>query len=109
MEIKKLIQKVRNASNHPPFIFLDLHGHSVKKNLFIYGPEYPIYSPNYLKCRVLAKLMSEATEIFRYWSGLWRVQPNKRTTARAILNSEFKICNCFTVECSNALYYLGSQ
>ncbi|CAD8117264.1 unnamed protein product [Paramecium sonneborni] len=104
-QIKKMIEKLR----HPPFVYIDMHGHSLKKNLFIYGPEYPIFSLNYLKCRVLAKLMSEATEVFRYWSGIWRVQPNKRNTARAILNQEFKIVNCFTVECSNGLYYLGSQ
>ncbi|CAD8082969.1 unnamed protein product [Paramecium primaurelia] len=104
-QIKRMIEKLKN----PPFVYIDMHGHSLKKNLFIYGPEYPIFSLNYLKCRVLAKLMSEATEVFRYWSGIWRVQPNKRNTARAILNQEFKIVNCFTIECSNGLYYLGSQ
>lgn len=90
-------------------MFLDLHGHSLKKNIFIYGPEYPIFSSHYLRCRLLAKIMSNQTEIFRYWSGLWRVSDNKRTTARAIINNEFNIVHSFTVECSNGLYYLQSS
>ena len=24
-------------------MYLDLHGHSVKKNVFAYGPEYPMH------------------------------------------------------------------
>lgn len=39
-------------------MYLDFHGHSLKKNIFIYGPEYPVFSPHYMKCRILAKLMS---------------------------------------------------
>lgn len=33
-EEKKRMKKVA--------MFIDMHGHSVKKNVFIYGPEYPI-------------------------------------------------------------------
>lgn len=29
------------------FIYLDFHGHSVKKNVFAYGPEYLIIHKNY--------------------------------------------------------------
>lgn len=28
-------------------LFIDLHGHSIKKNVFIYGPEYPINENSY--------------------------------------------------------------
>ena len=39
--------------------FIDMHGHSRKKNVFMYGPGYPIHDVRYLKMRVLPKLMSE--------------------------------------------------
>lgn len=52
--LKKLL---REQKNH--FMYLDLHGHSIKKNCFNYGPEFPIYSNRYLKCRLFAKLMSK--------------------------------------------------
>jgi hypothetical protein len=28
-------------------MFLDFHGHSIKKNVFMYGPEYPITEKYY--------------------------------------------------------------
>ena len=28
-------------------MFLDFHGHSIKKNVFMYGPEFPIIDKNY--------------------------------------------------------------
>jgi len=37
--------------------FLDFHGHSQKKNVFMYGPEFPIYKTNFYKCRILAKML----------------------------------------------------
>jgi hypothetical protein len=39
--------------------YIDMHGHSRKKNVFMYGPSYPIHDLRYLKIRVLPKLMSE--------------------------------------------------
>lgn len=90
-------------------MYLDFHGHSIKKNIFMYGPEFPIYSEKYLKSRLLARLMQDRTEIFRYWSGLWRVSEEKRQTARHVLSTEYGIIHCFTVECSNGLFYLQSK
>lgn len=43
------------------FAFIDLHGHSIKKNVFLYGPDYPVWDTDYLKCRMLAKLLDEKT------------------------------------------------
>ena len=36
-------------------------GHSVKKNVFVYGPEFQIIQKNYYQCRVLPKLISSKT------------------------------------------------
>lgn len=30
----------------------------VKKNVFLYGPEFTLWNYNYYKCRLLAKLLS---------------------------------------------------
>ena len=43
------------------FAFIDMHGHSIKKNVFLYGPDYPVWDTNYLKCRILSKLLDEKT------------------------------------------------
>lgn len=56
--LKELVRSVKNVYGNRLLIFLDLHGHSVKKNVFAYGPEYPIFDINYFKCRLMPKLLS---------------------------------------------------
>lgn len=41
--LKQLVVKLKNEYKNRLIFFLDLHGHSVKKNVFLYGPEYEIW------------------------------------------------------------------
>ena len=66
--MKKLIEDYGSV-----FAFIDLHGHSLKKNVFLYGPDYSIYSSNYIKCRMLAKLLNDKTDMFRYYGCIFRI------------------------------------
>lgn len=68
--LRKLISQISsNALEADPIaLYLDMHGHSRKKSVFIYGPEFPITSPSYLKSRVFAQLLSENSEMFRFQS-----------------------------------------
>jgi len=50
--------------------------------------------------RVLPKLLSEETEMFRYHSCLFTNEKSKEKAARIVLHKEFNICNCFTLEAS---------
>ena len=88
------------------FSFLDFHGHSSKKNSFLYGPEFPIWDSNYLISRVFAKLVATKTPLFRYHSCLFRISNLKKRTARAIFSALYSIIYCYTIEVSNGLYYL---
>ena len=55
--------------------------------------------------RVLPKLMSEQTEMFRFFSCKFRIQRSKEKTARVVLWREFNIMNCFTLEASFHGYF----
>jgi len=66
-------------------MFIDLHGHSVKRNIFAYGPEYPIFDVNYYKSRLFARMISYQTPMFRYYSCIFKISPGKLKTGRAIL------------------------
>jgi hypothetical protein len=49
-------------------MYIDFHGHSRKKNTFLYGPNYPITHINYYKCRILPKLIERYDPRFRFYS-----------------------------------------
>ena len=73
--VKKLIkdEKPDPDSQNQILAFIDMHGHSRKKCVFMYGPEFPIHDNKYLQMRVLPKLVSEQTEMFRFFSCKFRL------------------------------------
>jgi len=77
-----------------------MHGHSKKKNIFIYGPYYQIHHENYFRMRIIPKLLSEETAMFRYFSCKFKLEASKMRTARVVLFKEFGIMNSFTIEAS---------
>lgn len=64
-------------------MYYDFHGHSRKKNTFVYGPSYSISNANYYKCRILPKLIEKKINAFRYYSCLFSISDEKKTTGRA--------------------------
>lgn len=68
-----------------------MHGHSRKKSVFMYGPSFPIHDHRYMRMRVIPKLMSEKSEMFRFFSCKFRLQESKRKTARVVMWKEFNI------------------
>jgi hypothetical protein len=66
-------------------IFMDFHGHTVKKNVFTYGPQFSITDHRYYESRLIPKLIARRTALFRYHSCVFKVTPNKESTARAVL------------------------
>jgi len=100
--MKKLCKEVVAQARQPePFLgFIDIHGHSRKKSVFMYGPHYPLHNERYFKCKVLPKLIDAKTDMFRFYSCKFRIEKSKLKTARVVLFKEFGIMNCFTLEAS---------
>ncbi|CAD8070828.1 unnamed protein product [Paramecium sonneborni] len=107
--MKKLVKEQYSIFGNNLIGFIDLHGHSVKKNVFLYGPEFPLWNYNYYKCRILAKLLGQKTEMFRYYSSIFRISQQKKSTARGVFVDLYDIVNCFTIESSNGSYYNSTQ
>jgi hypothetical protein len=66
----------------------------------MYGPHYPLHSGNYMKIRVIPKLMSERTPMFRFYSCKFRSEEYKQNCARLSLWRDFKIQTSLTIESS---------
>jgi len=100
--IRKLLSDINKRSTelYPICSFVDIHGHSRKKSVFMYGPDYALYSNKYFKMRILPKLLDEQSAAFRYHSCKFRVEKAKLSTARVVVNKEFGVMSCFTLEAS---------
>ena len=88
-------------------MFFDIHGHFCKKGSFVYGPHYPLHSPHYVKSKIIPKLLSERTEIFRFYSSRFKVEQKKTGAARMVMAREIGVTYSYTLE--NSYYgYIDS-
>jgi hypothetical protein len=97
--VKELVERITD-SGQKIFMFLDFHGHFCKKGSFMYGPAYPLHDANYFQTRIVPKLLSERTCIFRYHSSRFIVERSKKSTARMVMWKEMGIVNTYTLETS---------
>ena len=99
---KKMIQ-VLNES-HKIVLFCDMHGHTRKKNVFMYGCSYK--TNDYLDYRynLLAKvfpvLMASRNKFFSYPDSHFRIEPDTLSTARIVLSKLLEIPHSYTMEAS---------
>ena len=84
--------------------YLDVHAHSGRKSVFMYGPYFPLHSSKYLKVRILPKLISERTDMFRFFSCQFKIEPHKDQCARIAICRDFGVTNCYTIEASSFAY-----
>ena len=78
-------------------MFIDFHGHSAKRNVFLYGPDYKIEDKNYLSSRMFPKIISKKTQAFRYYACSFKISQAKNTTGRAVLLREHDVPFSFTI------------
>lgn len=102
------IKEIARACGSQILLYLDFHGHSTRKNVFIYGPDYKLSESQFMVSRILPKVISKLTDTFRYFSCIFRISKQKETTGRAIMFREFGVPYCYTVE-SSAYSYFSSR
>ncbi len=63
--LKQLIHTLKVERKREVFAYFDLHGHSKKKGVFMYGSPFPLGSKMYYQVRVIPKLLHDLTDMFR--------------------------------------------
>lgn len=101
----RLAEELKKTHKKRFCLYLDLHGHSIKKNVFMYGPGYALQDYSYEISRELPRLLSSLTPFFRYYSCSFRISDSKTATARAVLNRSLKVPYTYTMESSNSSYF----
>lgn len=102
--LKELLLECRNKYGDKILAFFDLHGHSIKRNVFIYGPDHPANKQEYYMSRFIPKILDQKTEMFRFYSSSFKISSAKMSTSRAICLFDYKINNSYTVEASFGNY-----
>ncbi|SPQ97295.1 unnamed protein product (mitochondrion) [Plasmodiophora brassicae] len=89
------------------FVFVDLHGHSRRHNMFIYGcPPTPAAVEQvstavaHVSEQVFPRMLWRQAENFSFQDCKFTIQKSKENTARAVVNREFNCLNSFTLETS---------
>ena len=99
---KKLLQSF--TEENEVLMYCDMHGHSIKKDVFMYG------CCNYSKdcddmkknifIRLIPYLFSQKTNIFSYKNSKFRIEKNKISTGRVVNFYELGILASYTLEAS---------
>lgn len=98
--LRALVKELQKNDKHKVLAYLDVHAHSGRKSIFMYGPYFPLHSSKYMKIRTLPKLISERTEMFRYFSCKFKCEKYKENCARIAIFRDFNITNVYTIETS---------
>ncbi|CAI2375593.1 unnamed protein product [Moneuplotes crassus] len=80
------------------FLYIDCHGHSRKKNIFMYGCKSNDQTDKTMK--VFPYMMSESNGSFSFDDCNFNVQKDRESTGRVVVNREYSVKNSFTLEAS---------
>lgn len=81
-------------------LYCDLHGHSRKKNSFVYGCNRAANGGfnSWTKVRLFPRILARDTHIFDIDSCKFKVERGKLGTGRVVVWKEFDVTNSFTLE-----------
>jgi len=83
-------------------VYFDLHGHSKREGVFLYGGHYPCDYERNAQIRLLPRLCSVISDDFKYHRSVFSVQDSKLTTARLVAFLQLGVMQAYTVEASFA-------
>lgn len=87
-------------------MFLDIHGHSVKRGTFTFGVAAPSETGDsesvLLRHRSLPRSFSRTIKGFKQENCIYKIGRTKQSTGRAVMANEFKVPYSYTLEISLA-------
>ena len=77
-------------------LYVDIHGHSRKKNVFMYGNS----ENNGLREKIFPGLLCRSSDCFSFDDCCFKIQKSKESTARVVAYRELGVVNSYTLEAS---------
>ncbi len=95
-------QILKSYMENQVIVFCDMHGHSRKRNVFMYGCLTPQTEINHHKYNNLIKMIpymfGQRSKFFQFNDCKFANEKEKESTARIVMFSELKIVNSYTLE-----------
>lgn len=95
---KRLVQMV--SEEHELVLYCDMHGHSMKRNVFVYGCTDKTDRKRNTLIKLVPLLMQQRNRIFSFEDSHFRLEKSKEATARVVVYREFNVVNSYTLEAS---------
>ncbi|CAN0147768.1 unnamed protein product, partial [Hapterophycus canaliculatus] len=81
-------------------LYVDLHGHSKKSNIFMYGVENPTDEGLYMRERVVPSLLDQASPLFNLADCTFDIGKGKEGCGRVVVRRQLGVVNAYTMEAS---------
>mmetsp|Transcript_4988 Transcript_4988/g.18739 ORF Transcript_4988/g.18739 Transcript_4988/m.18739 type:complete len:969 (-) Transcript_4988:1282-4188(-) len=95
---KEMIRKFN--SDREVILYCDMHGHSRKKNIFMYGCPRQAQGSKRLSTRVFPRILWKISQNFSFEDSSFGISRQKESTGRVVMNKEIGIINSYTMEAS---------
>ena len=95
---KRLIQMI--AEEREVVLFCDMHGHSMRKNVFVYGCSVKNDKKQTAMVKLIPLLLHQRNKIFSFSDSHFRMEKTKEATARIVAFREINVLNSYTLEAS---------
>ncbi|KAI5707780.1 hypothetical protein M8J77_009686, partial [Diaphorina citri] len=113
---KGLIEFCTRVLKKTPYFYCDFHGHSLKKNIFLYGcssQESWLSSDkfrveNQVEFRMLSRLLEQCALSFDPKSSHYKIERSKESTARITIWREYGVVRSYTMESTYCGFDQGS-
>ena len=89
----------KTVGSRPINFFMDVHGHSRKKNLFMYGCHNKNTDKRNAE-KIFPLVFSKTHSSFSFDDCNFNIQKDKESTGRVVVRKEYSVINSFTLEAS---------
>ncbi|PAV77532.1 hypothetical protein WR25_02557 [Diploscapter pachys] len=103
---KAIVQYMVEVLKKPPFVYVDLHGHSRKSNVFLFGnnPEESWNRDDVTQRKhnyefiTLPEMLEQISPAFSFKNCRFNIERSKESSARITLWRQFDLCRSYTME-----------
>ena len=88
------------AEEREVLLYCDFHGHSIKKDVFMYGCNDPDNKKENIFIRIFPLLLAKRNKMFSFKNSIFRISKDKLSTGRVVCYNDIGIISSYTMEAS---------